>query len=186
MQHDLDDILPCFFDMTLADATRILKVSGHSIIKCRKRMGIQQWPFDSIKKGVFKLNWAEIRSIREERLSIAKGRSLELLKAAEKRGWLMARIHEGNATKDHGTEDLQCMDGLFHEEEPDIAEESNPHQPNEQLEEDEQEPEEPIYDEPLRLDFEGDADLTNFQFPDNEEDAEEWGLLGFGDDKYYD
>lgn len=183
----LDEILPCFFDMPLSDATKILRVSSHSIIKNRKRMGLSRWPFDEVKRGCFKMNWNEIRALREEKLASADGETKEVLKAAEKRGWLMAKIHDRTAKDEEGILGLESVDALFDGQDGETLLDSS------QLEDaqgrppqsDAEEPqEEPVFDQPLQLDF-GDAqEPENCNYVIQEDDAEQWGLLGFGDVDY--
>jgi len=183
MPLPLDDILPCFFDMPLTDAMRILKVSNNSIIKCRKRMGLPKWPFDDIKKGVFKLNWKDISSLRKEHMSGASAETKEVLLAADKRGWLMAKIHDNGPRPPELLTDLDCLDNFFDAEEETLmesgtAENSSPEQSTEQSSE-QQPAEDKAYDEPLLFELDQDYGSRVYHFADDDEDSEMWGLLGF-------
>jgi len=186
MPLPLDDILPCFFDMPLADAMRILKVSNNSIIKCRKRMGLPKWPFDDVKKGVFKLDWKDICNIRKEHLSTASDNIKEVLLAADKRGWLMAKIYDNGPRTPEVLKDLDCLDNFFEGEEEILMDSSTaetapalPEQTPPTYEEPQPAEEETYVEEPLLFDLDQDCGSGVYPFPENDDDEEEWGLLGF-------
>jgi hypothetical protein len=183
MPVKLDEILPCFFDMPVDDVARIVRVTKRTIVRCRKGMGIQKWPFEDVKKGTFKLNWKDIRELREEQLASAGDTVRPLLEAAQRRGDLMAKIHERNppappkpARAPRAAQGEQLFDGVdftddfFRDEDlGELLEPAEAHHATQPQGED---------DEPLQLDLEDAGSV--YPFPDNSDDEAEWGLLGFG------
>jgi hypothetical protein len=135
------------------------------------------------KKGTFKLNWKDIRELREEHLASAGDTVRPLLEAAQRRGDLMAKIHERNppappkpARAPRAAQGEQLFDGVeftddfFRDEDlGELLEPAEAHHSTQPQGED---------DEPLQLDLEDAGSV--YPFPDNSDDEAEWGLLGFG------
>jgi hypothetical protein len=184
MPVKLDEILPCFFDMPVDDVTKIVRVTKRTIVQCRKRMGILKWPFEDVKKGTFKMSWRDISNLREEQLASAAEDVRPMLEAAQRRGGLMAKIHERNppappkpSKSSKAARSAQLFDGMEFTDDFFRGEDLSGLLGQEEASQDLPQPVED--DQPLQLDLEDGGSV--YPFPDNDDDEAEWGLLGFSD-----
>lgn len=92
---DLLPVLPCFFDIPVQEASKMLRLSSHTMLKLRKAQGLARWPYEQVRKGEFQMNWRQIDKARKDMMVLVKDEELlSALRAAERRGWLLRTIHE--------------------------------------------------------------------------------------------
>ena len=69
-RNDIVDIMPCFFDLQVQTAIKLLQMSSHTMMRIRKEMGLDRWPFERICRGkpmVWKgesMVWEDIQRFR--------------------------------------------------------------------------------------------------------------------------
>jgi len=81
--------------MPLHDASRALRISVHTIRKVMTRQGEKNWPFQRIKKNLYRLSWIDIEEARDALLqTYTEGEIFNALMKAKSTGWLMRKIHD--------------------------------------------------------------------------------------------
>ena len=86
--------LPCFYDMPVLDAAKILKVAESTVRSHKIALGIRQWPFGSIRRNEFSMTWEDVKQMRDNALLDTSGEEHDILMAASSKGMNMREIYE--------------------------------------------------------------------------------------------
>lgn len=91
---DIASIIPCFFDLQIKDAIKILHISTHTMMRIRKESGHDVWPFERIKRGDFApMSWEEVKQYRERVMETASPEMREILEKCERKARLMRALY---------------------------------------------------------------------------------------------
>jgi hypothetical protein len=86
--------LPCFYDMPVLSAAKILKVVESTVRSHKHTRGMTHWPFSAIRHNKFNMDWDDIDHIRADALLQTTGEDHDMLVAAAMVGASMRRIYQ--------------------------------------------------------------------------------------------
>jgi hypothetical protein len=86
--------IQCFFDMSMHDAYIVSSISATTLRKCIRLNGETVWPFERIKVGGYKLDWNDIKQLREDAIQSTEGVPRDILLRAARVGNMRRRLFE--------------------------------------------------------------------------------------------
>jgi len=96
--HELMDIFPCFFDLTLGRVKEILGIGSKRLDKIRADTGTADtWSLVSLSRGEFRMTWDQIRDLRAEVSRRSPEHIVSLLLRAEMASVYTRAVHTARA-----------------------------------------------------------------------------------------
>ena len=92
LRDDIYPILECFYDIPLVHACKFLSMSAHTLKKLRLKKGIEKWPFDEVRRGTFRLNWAQIQDFRHQVIGNSSYEMRSILEKVDLQAHVMRKI----------------------------------------------------------------------------------------------
>jgi hypothetical protein len=117
-RNDIVDIMPCFFDLQVHVVINVLNISSHTMMRIRKDMALDRWPFEKIRFGkTFKwrgqtFGWEDIQAFRTATIPTVSEEMQGILRMCDRKGVLMrAMFLPGYSSVLQGASKSQVIEG---------------------------------------------------------------------------